>query len=915
MFNVFAITLCKIVNFSQEAKELNSIRVRPFIITLFIFLVVHAVHAQVDSVRNVPQGNRPAVNDTNKVPDSLKLASDSLKQDSIKVKPPKGDIETTITYTARDSIRASMDAQMVWLYGEAKVTYGDVELDAEEIVIDYAAGTLTANGKRDSLGQRVGYPVFKNGAELYETKDIIYNFKTKRARISEVVTQQGDSYIHSNAAFKNEKNEILSLRNEYTTCNLEHPHYVIRSSKTKAIPKDKIVSGPFHFVFNEIPLPIGFLFGMFPSQRESASGIIFPSFGEEKRRGFALRRAGYFFDISEYIKLGITGDLYSKGGHALNVNSNYLKRYKYSGSLTFAYSKTPDQDDKIETSATTKDFRLAWSHSPQTKGSGRFAASVNAATSTYTANNNLMTGMNTELYSSSLNNLSTKLSSNVSYNKRFVGTPFNASINMRHDQDLVTKIVDLSLPTLAVNMTNLYPFQRKDGTPTFMDNFSFSYSMNAQNRVTNNLGRVTPFAQKDSIAPFTMGNLPTFIENGRKGMRHTMPVSFSMKLLKHLTLSPSISYEEKWYGESLEWIEDKEDGVTIALDKDTVSGFNRISNYSFSTGLTTRLYGTFFFKNGKVKAIRHVLNPSVSFGYTPDFSKNDNYFQEFTVNGTKVLKSRHEGFVYGGSNTGKSGSIGFSLGNNLEMKVQDDDDSVARKVMLLNNLSFSSSYNIIADSFNLAPISISANSNILNNMLNINLSASLDPYNYVTTNIEGVERERRVDELAWKSQRLGRITSATLNVSTNLNPKKRSKDTSSREKIAASDMPEQEKEFLLARPDMYIDFEIPWSLNLSYNLNYQHSLNADPSVTQSITANGTLALSEKWQITYSTGYHVETKQFTTSNFGISRDLHCWTFNLNWTPFGYYQSYNVTIAVKSSVLKDLKIDRRRSFFDN
>jgi outer membrane usher protein FimD/PapC len=249
------------------------------------------------------------------------------------------------------------------------------------------------------------------------------------------------------------------------------------------------------------------------------------------------------------------------------------------------------------------------------------------------------------------------------------------------------------------------------------------------------------------------------------------------------------------------------------------------------------------------------------------------------------------------------------------MKVQDEDDSVARKVMLLNNLAFSSSYNLMADSFNLAPISISANTNVLNNKLNINLSASLDPYNYVTTNNEGVTTERRVDELAWKSQHLGRITNATLNVSTNLNPKKRSKDTSSREKISQSDMPEHEKQYLLAHPDVYVDFDIPWSLNLAYNLNYQHSLNDDPKITQAITANGTLALSEKWQLTYSTGYHVETKQFTTSNFGISRDLHCWTFNLNWTPFGYYQSYNVTIAVKSAVLRDLKVERRKPFFDN
>lgn len=671
--------------------------------------------------------------------------------------------------------------------------------------------------------------------------------------------------------------------------------------------------------FNEIPLPLGFLFGMFPSKRQSASGIIFPSYGEERRRGFNLRNGGYFFDISDYVKLAVTGDIYSKGGHAVNANSSYIKRYKYSGSINFGYSKNPDLDDKIETEGSTQDFRLSWSHSPQSKGSGRFSASVNAATATYTSNNNLMYGTQGELSGSNLNNLTQKLSSNISYNKRFTGTPFNMGINMRHDQDIITKVVDLSLPTLTLNMTNIYPFQKKNNTsakPGPLDNLSFSYAMAAQNRITNNLGRIRPTDRTDSIAPFTTANLPTFIENGKKGMRHTIPLSFSMKALKYLTLSPSINYEEKWYGEQLTWGYNVVDGDTLGIIRtDTTKSFNRIANYSFSTSLTTRLYGFFPFKKGKVKAIRHIMNPSVSFSYTPDFSTNKQYFQKFNYKGSEVLKSRYEGFVYGGSNTGKSGSIGFSFGNNLEMKVQNEDDSVARKVMLLNNLSFGASYNLIADSFNLSSVSIAANTNVLNNKLNINLSASLDPYLYHYVDVEGVRTERREDQIVWRNFNPGRITSATLAMSTNLNPKKQSKDTSSREKISNSNMPEQEKNYLLAHPDVYVDFDIPWSLNLSYNMSYSHSLNSKPQITQSITANGNLALSEKWQITYSTGYDIKAQQFTTSNFGISRDLHCWTMRMNWTPFGYYQSYNITIAVKASVLQDLKLERRKPFFDN
>jgi lipopolysaccharide assembly outer membrane protein LptD (OstA) len=846
--------------------------------------------------------------------------ADTLKSDTLKTPPPKGDIETTINYSARDSIRATLDNQMVWLYGQAKIVYGEIELEADEIVIDYANSTLTAHGTRDSLGQRIGYPVFKNGAELYETKDIIYNFKTKRARISEVVTQQGEGYLHSEAAFKNENNEILSVHNSYTTCNLEHPHFRIRATKTKAIPNDKIVAGPFYMEFNDIPLPIGFLFGMFPSPRKSASGIIVPSYGEERRRGFNLRGGGYFFDISEYAKLALTGDIYSKGGHALYANSSYLKRYHYSGSLNFSYSKNPDSDDKIETENFTKDFRLTWSHSPQSKGTGRFSASVNAATTTYNQNNYLGYGTSADLTTSSLSNISTKLSSNISYSKRFTGTPFTMGLNMSHNQDLVTKIVDLSLPTLTVNMTNIYPFQRKNGSSNGpLDNFSVSYSMAASNRVTNNLGKIGN-SDTDSIAPFNFNSFGRFFENGKKGIRHSIPASFSFKALRYFTVSPSVSYEEKWYFEKVDWKKDDEGNIVRG---DTIKGFNRIANYSFSTSLTTRLYGTYFFKKktSKIKAIRHVVNPSISFGYTPDFTGNTNYFHKFrTVDSNNdsmsVFKSYHEGFVYGGSNTGKSGSIGFSLGNNLEAKVQGPQDSVARKVMLLNNLSFSSSYNIIADSFKLAPIGISANTNILNNKLNLNLSATLDPYNYVMRPVEGEEPvEKRMDQLAWKSGHLGRITSATLAMSTNLNPKARNKETTSREKIAKSNMPQQEKEFLIQNPDAYIDFEIPWSLNLSYNLSYTHAVDSDPNIVQTVSANGDLSLSEKWKVTYSTGYHFESKEFTQTNLGISRDLHCWTMHLNWTPFGRFQSFNFTINVKASILQDLKLERRKSFLDN
>jgi hypothetical protein len=920
MFKLFAITLRKIVNFSVKAKgiifNLRLVRQSGFIFTIILTFATISAFAQVEPQVKPPAGTLPIKNDTTGQvrPDTVTNPSDTVRRDSVQARPPKGDIETAINYTARDSIRASVDGKMIWLYGEARIEYGTIELEAEEIIIDYANNTIAAQGIRDTLGNRVGYPIFKNGQEKYETKGITYNFKTRRARIKEVVTQQGEGYLTSASAFKNEKNEIFSINNSYTTCNLEQPHFRIRATKTKAIPDDKIVAGPFYVEFNGIPLPAGFLFGMFPAQRESSSGIIFPSYGDERRRGFNLRRGGYFFDINDYVKLAVTGDIYSKGSHALYVNSNYMKRYAYTGAFNFSYSKTRTVEN-IEDRSASNDFALTWNHSPQSKGTGRFSASVNAATSTFNQNNNLMYGSPNELSSgNNLSQISRKLSSNVSYSKKFSGTPFSMGINLSHNQDLKTRVVDLPLPNISLNMTNQYPFQRK-GKIGVLDNLSVGYSMTGTNRITNNLGRLTPEAKTDSVAPFVLDNLSYFIKNGRKGMRHTIPVSYSFKAFKFFTVSPSMNYEEKWYFEKQTWRIDNATKVRTVVD--TTHQFNRISNYSFSTGIATRIYGMYHFKSpiSRVRAIRHIINPNISFGYTPDFTKNTSYFQVFkdTVASkpVSIYQSRHQGSAYGGSNTGKSGSIGFGIGNNLEMKVKSPKDTVERKVMLLNNLSFNSSYNLMADSFKLAPISISANTSILDNKININLSSSLDPYRYKES--EGVET--RETDYSWKSGSLGRITNATLALNTNLNPAAREKEQSTREKVAKSNLPEGEKQEIIQNPNAYVDFDIPWTLTIGYNLSYTHPLNREPNYVQTLQVSGTLSLSEKWMIRYNSGYDFEAKDFTQTNLGISRDLHCWQMALDWVPFGRFQSYNFTIAVKAQVLKDLKLERRKPFFDN
>lgn len=865
--------------------------------------------------------------------DSTLVKSDSstIKKDSVNT-TKKGDIETTIYYSATDSINFSLDRKIVKLYGDAKVKYGSIALDAELITIDYEQSTITANGKPDSLGRLVGFPIFKDGGSEYETKDMVYNFKSKKAKISEVVTKQGEGFMAGGVVYKNDKNELFTIGNTYTTCDLKDPHFRVISRKAKAIPGDKIVTGPFYMEFNHVPTPLGFAFGMFPSQRKAASGIIIPEYGEEQRRGFFMRNLGYFFDISDYIKLTILADLYSKGSNALKINTNYNNRYKYSGSLNFSYTSNRFTD-KVEDQSRSNDFSLNWSHSPRSRGSSRFSASVQAATNSFTSNN-FLGGINSTNVQQ-LNNASRKLSSNISFSKTFPGTPFSLGINMRHSQDITTRQVDLPLPDVTFNVNNLYPFKNKKLGEAF-DNLSVRYSLAGTNQITNNLGRIGN-STKDSIATFNFQNLPTFFKNAKSGIKHSIPLSTTVKVMKYFAVSPSINLDQIFYFKKLNWKQDK--GKIFVSDTSNTTSV--ITNYSFSVGVNTRIFGTYLSKNpnSKIRGIRHVISPSVSYNYTPDFTNE--YYKSFTQkdangiemkdakgNPIEVFKSFHEGFIYGSSRQGTSNSVSFGIGNTIEMKVRGKKDTVEKKIAIFNNLSISTGYNFEAKEYKLSPISISANTNVLNNKINININATLDPYQFVkgTNDLTVPEEptsivERKIDSYAWQggSFSLGRITSAGLAFSTNLNPKGQKSDTENRDKAAKSDATEADKNYLLQNPNTYIDFKIPWNLRVSYNVNYSRGLYSSigPSttqITQAMNFSGDLSLTEKWKITFNSGYDFVKNEIIQTNFGINRDIHCWQLSLNWVPFGPFQNYLFNIGVKSTLLRDLKLNRTRSFFD-
>ncbi|HTH56329.1 MAG TPA: putative LPS assembly protein LptD [Cyclobacteriaceae bacterium] len=918
------------MNFLQHGKHQLTLTGKVVVIRFIIFFTVFAIFQQVnaqdkperkappkDSAEFIKKGVKPALKDTTKA-----------KADSAKAK--KGDIESTIVYSADDSIISELSTKIVRLYGNAKVTYGQIKLDAEEIIIDYEKSTITANGKRDSTGKLVGFPVFKDGNETYETKGMVYNFKTKKASITEVVTKQGEQIMHGQKVYKNDKNEIFTINNGFTTCDLADPHYRIVSKKAKAITGDKMISGPFYMEFNHVPTPLGFAFGMFPSQRQSQSGVIVPAYGEEQTRGFFLRRGGYYFHVNDYFDLTLTADLYAKGSTALYLNSNYISRYKYSGTVAFSFSNN-NYSTSIEKPDIRKDFSLTWSHAPRSKGTARFAASVNAATSTNNTNNLLGMGQ-TNLAMIQNSNMQRKASSNISFSKTFPGTPLSLAMNMRHSQDFSTRRVDLSLPDLSLNLNNIYPFKKAQAR--ILQNLQFKYTMNGTNQINNDLGLIAKNADgslRDSIGAFNTQNLSTYFQNASKGVRHQIPLSTSFKVLKFFTLTASASYNELWYFDRIVWGTSPANNLTLgtqAIKLSTVHQFSRESFYSLSMGFTSRIYGTYLAKRptARIRAIRHLITPNVSFSYSPDFSDPKyGYYQKIGLtdgNGKPftVLKSIHEGYIYGTAPSGRSESMSIGLGNTLEMKVRKPKDTVDRKVSLLNNLSLGTSYNFLADSFKLAPISVTANSNILDNKININMGATLDPYQYrngrtgIDAHDQPIYTPVRVSRYAWDAGQIGRVTSANLAFSTNLNQKGQKKDAENRDKIGKSNATQADKDFLMKHPDMYVDFTIPWNLRLSYNIAYGRTT-GPASITQSANFSGDVSLSEKWKISYSAGYDFVQRQITMTTFTLSRDLHCWQMNLSWIPFGKFQSYTFNIGIKSSLLRDLKLNRTRSFTDS
>jgi hypothetical protein len=824
-------------------------------------------------------------------------------------------LQSMVTSHAEDSTIVDKVHEISYLYGRARVVYEDFELDADYIRVDQKNHLLFAKGSIDPITRRyVGRPISKqkNDKPVY-SDSLLFDYKTKKGKVWNPASEQGGNYISGGQSKKLNENEVAFDHSLFSTCDLPYPDTHFGIVITKGIAeKKRIISGPAYLEIEGIPLPLAIPFGFFPKPDQQASGVIIPTFGEDQRLGFYLRNFGYYIGISDYLDLTNMGTIYSKGSYELNTTAHYLKRYKYGGTVSLSYGS---HNYGLQGDPPTKDFNVTWSHSqdPNANPGSTFSASVNAGTSSFYRNSPGQTNYN--IQSLTQNNLR----STINYSKNWAGTPFNLSVGLSHSQDLTNKTISLELPTLSFTMASLNPFDSKDrlGEQKWYQKINVSYSLQATNSVSN----------VQEAVLFKGDNL---LKNLQTRAVHNIPVGFSTTLAKYFQFNSSFNYSEHWY---LQTIRKRFARGSItgsdSLATDTLSGFKRAGQYSLSAGFSTKLYSTINFKKGNLTAIRHVMTPSVSFGYNPDFS-DPSYGYYKTIVSNAAVPYPYNALTYsifpdGFPSAGKQAGIGFSLDNTIEAKFKPkttDTSGMPRKVPILQGLSFSTFYNFAQDSLRLQPISFSAHTAVFNQKVNLSFFGSLDPYvTQVHDSISNGQLQRftrRINRYTFQDGRFPQLTNFSVSISGSLN------STSFKPHTPVPPMgatmgnitPQQAQRLAVINsdPSAYVDFNVPWNISFNYSFSYNNNI-INTNTTNTIMLSGDVNLTAKWKIQYNTNYDIRAGKLAVTSFSIYRDLHCWDLNFQWVPFGIYKSYNVTLKVRAAILQDLKLSKRSDYTSN
>ncbi len=835
-----------------------------------------------------------------------KIDPDSISKDSISfsISNHQSDIEDQVEYDAEDSTILDLNAQKAYLYGKAQIIFQDIKLNADYIAIDFRTKDVFATGIVDDSTQNyIGRPAFDDDGKIYEADTMKYNFESKKGISYGVLTTEKDGYIHGKRVLRDSQENIYVKDAQFTTCNLPNPHFYIKADKIKVIPGKQIITGPANLVIEGINTPLVVPFGFFPIPEKRKHGILFPTFGQSQERGYNLRGLGYYLPINDFFDVQIAGDIYFRGSWGFTLRSNYYKRYKYRGNLQFSFNRNEFGEPESPSFRVSNDYSLRWNYTKDAKSrpGSNFSANVNFVTSSFLKNN-------TTNYNDII---STNSNSSVSYSRGLFNRKINLSIASNINQNLSTGDLTMTLPQMTANMSRQMPFKsfnsKNKTLRSFLRNFGVSYQGTFRNEIrtidTTLIGSI-----REQLEGSPSINTTNLRDNIKNGISHRIPISTSFKALKWITVSPNISFDEYWYLETTEkrWNQEKDSLIT-----NTIKGFDRAVSYRTSISLSTILYGMKIFKKeSKLQAIRHVIRPNMSAVYSPDFSTGENNgYRTVQTDTPQVFNtySIYENGLLGRPSSGPQASINFGVGNNLEIKIKSSKDTTnggIKKIKIIENLNIRSGYNFLADSFNLSTISINGNTTILNK-IRMTFGTSFDPYQWELDE-DGTKSYRRKNYALNTMNTLGHFTQSNLSISTNLNPeafKRKSSDNAN----------EQELEFINNNLQNYVDFNIPWSLNINYNMRASRPVLLEKSVNQSITFNGDIKLTENWKIGLNSGYDISKEELSLTSINFYRDLHCWQMNFEWYPIGR-QMFSFGINVKSSTLQDLKLNRRRSWFD-
>lgn len=828
-----------------------------------------------------------------------------------------GGLEDIVKSTAEDSSFVDNDNKVSYLYGKARVTYQEFQLDAEYIRVDEKNHKIFARGATDPRTKRyIGRPLSKSGKEKPVASDsLMYDYKTKKGKIWNPASEQEGNFISGGQAKQLNKEEVAYRNVIFSTCNLPYPDTHFGIVITKGIgQKNKIISGPAYLEIEGVPLPFAIPFGFFPKPDQRSSGVLLPTFGEDQRLGFFLRNFGYYIGLNDNLDVTTMGTLYSKGSYELTSTARYLKRYKYGGSLTLSYGA---HNYGIQGDPYRKDFNVTWSHSqdPNANPGTTFSASVNAGTSSFYRDNPAQNNYN--LNSLTQNNLR----SSISYGRVWAGTPFNLNVSLGHSQDLTKKTVTLELPTFSFNMSTLSPFDSKDrvGEQAWYQKITVGYSLVGTNKL-------------NEVPESELFKGSTFSKRLQNGLQHNIPVAFNTNLLKFFQFSTGVNYTERWYLQSIRKRFERGSiaGQSVPVT-DTVPGFVRAGDYSLNASLSTKFYGIMTFKKGNIKKIRHVTTPTISFNYKPDYGDPSYGYYRTAVSNASVpypytyqRYSIFDNSPYGGPAVGKQAGIGFSLDNTIEAKVKPkstDTSGLDKTVPILQGLSISTFYNFAQDSLKLSTLNITGHTAILNQKVNINFGAVFDPYiNQVRDSISNgmvFNYVNRINRYTFQDGKLPMLSSFNFSMSGSLN----SAQFKPKQVTAGSSLqtmtPNQAQRLALINsdPGAYIDFNIPWNIAINYNFNYTNNITSSSS-SNTIMVSGDVSLTQKWKVQYNANYDLKARALSSAtSFAIYRDLHCWDLSIQWLPFGYYKSYNVTLKVKSTILQDLKLSKRSDYTSN